>query len=81
MKHRYFYVLRDLTEYENVLATFDTLEEVADYMGITVRAIHVKNELLHYFDQFPDFHAPADFYAVWDDKILYRYDVNLLRKV
>lgn len=76
--HRYFYVLRDRTEFENVLATFDTLGEAAEYLGITPRELYYKQA-----DIMVNMRStyPPDVYAVWLDKILYVYDVKVLEKL
>lgn len=80
MANRYFYVLRDRTEFENVLGCFDSLDEVATYLGITRREIHLQREAFHpVFDLCPaDWIGFSDVYCVWRDKILYRYDVKVL---
>lgn len=78
MSYRYFYVLRDRTEYENVLATFDTIEQAAEYLGITPRELYYKQA-----DIMVNMRStyPPDVYAVWRDKILYVYDVKVLKNL
>lgn len=72
--YRYFYVLRDCTEYQNVLGCFDTIVEVALFLGVTTREIFLQaSQPLH--------HLGSDVFAVWQDKILYRYDVKVLESL
>lgn len=72
-KHRFIYVLRDRTEHKNVLATFNTFTATANFLGLTPRELYYKNAdlMVNMRSTYPD-----DVVAVWDDKILYRYEVN-----
>lgn len=73
-KYRYFYVLRDRTEFSNVLGCFDTIKEVADFLGVSSREIYL--QIAHPFVE-----LGTDVYAIWHDKILYRYDVKVLENI
>lgn len=74
MRYLYFYVLRDRTEYQNVLGCFDTISEVAAFLGVTDREIYL--QIAHPFVE-----LGTDVYAIWHDKILYRYDVKVLENL
>lgn len=83
MKYRYFYVLRDRTEFENVLGCFDTLDEVANFLGITRRELHLQREAYPLLLDIgcEDWSEFSDHYCLWRDKILYRYEVKDLENL